>query len=252
MVPLRLLPLSAGFVGGLILPYPAALQEVTPLPLVQATSLLQDDPDPDDLFGSEVAVDGSTIAVAASTFVGSDEVTIFDETTAGWQRTTVLDMRGPEPTASSLALQGDTLVVGSRPSVDGGMVTVFERDAGGPDAWGQVWSSFAPPLPFPGFLPRTFGEAVAVDGPYIFVSDTMRTFDPIPGANRGVVFAFRAVEGGSSWEWVDTIQAGGDLPVPLRSSARCRWRPGGRGGGQQRVDLPADARRDRLAARAGP
>ena len=77
-----------------------------------------------------------------------------------------------------------------------GGVEIHERNAGGPNAWGEVWSSGGPPLPFPWTFDCKFGWAVDLDGEHLFVSDTMENFGLSP-SGPGVVFAFQASAGGS-------------------------------------------------------
>jgi len=105
---------------------------------------------------------------------------------------------------SSIAIDGDTLVIGmSRDSGDvgayfGGSTLIFERDLGGPDAWGLAAKLTSPEPVEIGF----FGGSVAIQGDLIAVGET--------GADvrTGAVHLFGRNEGGlEAWGLGATILA---------------------------------------------
>jgi FG-GAP repeat len=131
-----------------------------------------------DSFGSQVAIDGDTIVVAATrdSFAvapGAGVVHVFrsDPATAdSWQH--VAELAGSDIPGSAgsgfgraLALAGDVLLVGA-PGVAGdagesqGAVYRFERSAGGTDAWGEAAKLVAAD----GLDEENFGTAVVLDG----------------------------------------------------------------------------------------
>lgn len=131
-----------------------------------------------DNFGSSLAGDGDLLAVGATDADGGDgAVYIYErdpQAPVGWSQLHRLQPFVPENSSGygySLALQGDTLVVGEpfSPRTNGfwqGRAYIFERNEGGPDAWGLVWQLADAD---DGNL-RRFGEAVAIDGDLVAVS----------------------------------------------------------------------------------
>lgn len=131
-----------------------------------------------DSFGSSLAGDGDLLAVGATDADGGEgAVYIYErnpQAPAGWMPLHRLEPFVPEASQGfgySLALQGDTLVVGepASPRTNGfwqGRAYIFERNEGGPDSWGLVWQLADAD---DGNL-RRFGEAVAIDGDLVAVS----------------------------------------------------------------------------------
>jgi len=123
-------------------------------------------------FGSSVSVSGDTVVVGAQhgdvigVDAGSVHVYRYDVDRAGeWSQVAKLvapDGQEGDAFGASVALDGDTLVVGAKYDDDlgfgAGSAYVFERDAGGPGAWGQVAKLNAKD---PGFLDQ-FGEDVTI------------------------------------------------------------------------------------------
>ncbi len=108
--------------------------------------------------------------------------------------TTASDPMGEADFGISVAISGDTVVVGADDDDD-------ERDAGGPDNWGQVKklnASDAGPGDF-------FGTAVAIDGDRIVVA---AIGTDVGGANSGSAYVFERNAGGSgSWGQVKKLTA---------------------------------------------
>lgn len=131
-----------------------------------------------DQFGYTVAVSGDTAAVGApfDDTMASDggAVHVFQRSqglTETWQLVTTL--HGAQAGAwfgFSLAMQGDTIVVGAdyydlTAAVDAGAALVFERDQGGPSAWGLT--AMLQASDFQAY--DHFGRSVAIDGDTIVV-----------------------------------------------------------------------------------
>ena len=103
-------------------------------------------------FGRAIATDGGTAAVSTQTQSGSD-VTIFERDALGWRPVQVLPLISYSGYA--LALQGDTLLVGSIGPVSGHtVVQEYERQGG---TW--IWVRDLAPDP-PAF-DSGFGRAIA-------------------------------------------------------------------------------------------
>ena len=126
-------------------------------------------------FGEAVAIDGDLIAVGApddrtSGPLPSGSVYLFERdpnVSGGWRELTRLfpdDASNGDEFGASVSLSGDTLVVGAPKKLVSihrtGAVYVFERDAGGPNAWGQTRRLRANSPIANSF----FGNAVAVEG----------------------------------------------------------------------------------------
>ena len=131
-----------------------------------------------DGFGAQIAIDGDTVIVGAPAaeadsgpVVGA--VYIFRQDPAGtgrWDQ--IAKLTGSDLLASTspafgsaLALAGGTLLVGASgvevgPNLDQGAAYLFERNAGGTDAWGEIAKLVAGD----GLGRENFGAAVAFDG----------------------------------------------------------------------------------------
>ncbi|HSO26486.1 MAG TPA: hypothetical protein VLS48_00325, partial [Anaerolineales bacterium] len=97
-------------------------------------------------FGGNVTLSGNTLVVAADNFFyvgqpGSAYVFGLNEVTGGnWEEVTKLTASNGAPNdlfGDPLALEGDTLIVGAN-NLLSGAAYIFERNAGGPDNWGEV------------------------------------------------------------------------------------------------------------------
>lgn len=111
----------------------------------EAFKITPDDGAEDLRFGIRVAIDGQTLAVGTWPSL-SGAVYIFERTEgtpATWTQVAKLTTPAPNDRfAKSLGLSGDTLVVGawsaSPSGIETGTAYVFERNAGGLGAWGEV------------------------------------------------------------------------------------------------------------------
>lgn len=130
--------------------------------------------DPDDRFGTSVAVSENVVAVGAP---GADDgrgaVFLFERNTGGvdaWgavARITPENAVDDERFGSSLSISRDTLVVGANA---GAVVRVYERHLGGVERWGLLERI---ELEQAGEGSR-FGAAVDVDGGVISIADPVR------------------------------------------------------------------------------
>ena len=95
----------------------------------------------------------------------------------------------------AVAVAGETAIVGADgddgpgPVFEQGSAYIFERNAGGPDNWGQV----AKLIPIDGSTSDHFGEDVAIDGDTVVVGSYL---DDEQGTNSGSAYLFRRNEGG--------------------------------------------------------
>ncbi len=137
-------------------------QELLPTPAVEQ-----------ERFGAAVAVSGDTAAVAAP-YEGQDEGTVYVyvRDAGGWsvqQKITGIGYLYSYPGSRCVALDGDTLVIGSVTLLSQdlrGRVNVFVRAPGG-----TVWTHQAE-LPSPEAIPSSgYGAAVAVHGDRVVVGD---------------------------------------------------------------------------------
>ena len=95
-----------------------------------------------------------------------------------------------DPDVESVALSGDTLVVGTPNGfgIPDGEVFVYERNSGGPDAWGQVRKLLSPVAQ----TYQSFGYSVAIDGDTLVVGATS-TFNT--NGLRGRAFVYERDDG---------------------------------------------------------
>lgn len=154
-------------------------------------------------FGSSVAINGNTIAVADA---AADRVTVFTGSGASWTEQADLTATGLRGTGASgdqyvsvVAISGDTLVADTSDDV-----AVFTRS-------GSTWS--APTTLTPSIALGSFGESVDIDGGTIVVGASTSGSD-----GRAFVFA----GSGSSWTETDILQrAAGTCGSPFGSNG-CR------------------------------
>ena len=150
----------------------------------EQVKLLASDGESGDRFGSRVAIDGNTVLIAAQDLSTNDKgaAYVFVESNGVWSEQAKL-----LPSASSsidnfghsVALEGDTAVVGSPDGSGSGDVYVFTRSNG-------VWSETAglvtqPPAPWDGF-----GHSVALRGDTLIVGNPFDGFPPGAGSEDPV------------------------------------------------------------------
>ena len=128
-------------------------------------------------FGHRVAIDDDTVVATARFADGDDgsysvgKAHVFQRDPSGadvWPHAATLSpsiASGGAYFGSALALAGDTVLIGA-PSTTveeryrQGAAYLYEREAGGPDTWGEV----ARLLAYDGLSDAQFGSAVALDG----------------------------------------------------------------------------------------
>lgn len=134
----------------------------------------------DQLGGSAVAVDGDTVLLGASrakvgNVLQQGAVYVFERNAGGadnWGQTAKLtdaSVGSIGNFGTSIAIQGDLLVVGAGRAGGNGQVTIFERDRGGPGAWGKVAAIPDSAVGDGGSPLEFFGGAVALDGDLLLV-----------------------------------------------------------------------------------
>jgi len=196
----------------------AALQpaqaDARPVVKIAATAvekLTARDGDAYDLFGRGLAVSGNTLVIASpydaweqrgTVHADQGSVVIYARASADETWTRLLRLSAEDGAAydffgSSLALQNDRLVVGT----DGHGVYVFERDAGGPDLWGQVQY-----LASPAEGSSDFGWSVALDGDWLAIGDGFESTEG--GYSVGAVYVYH--HDGLSWQLVQRIGSPND------------------------------------------
>ncbi len=146
---------------------------------------------PDDLFGFAVALGGDTALVGAYTknVVGirSGATYVFERNFGGPDQWGQVKELQPEDAAAyvyfgvAIGLSGDTAIIGAYWQTDlPGRAYIFERDAGGPDNWGQTAEFFAHGL-------ESFGYAVSIGTDTALVG-AYANGDGGPGSGRAYVF----------------------------------------------------------------
>jgi hypothetical protein len=149
-----------------------------------------------DNFGWATAIDGDCTAVGALNHdeIGGDSGAAYiycrDEGGSNnWgfvKKLVPVDASSNDLFGTSVSMQGDTIVVGAL-FADGNQVTagasyVFQRNAGGPNNWGQACKLQASD----GVSNQEFGRAVAVDGDVVVIGASRDNF-----ADDGAAYIFR-------------------------------------------------------------
>jgi hypothetical protein len=183
--------------------------------------LLRDVPtDPTNLsgFGSRVTLDGNVLVTMSFTPSrspgvppGPTEVYIFERGSPSelWRFATFLRPADPSPGfAMAVAVDGDTIAMSTRPAFDPTgqyqpkSVSLFQRNQGGPNAWGEIKRLQVPPEA------RSFGAELALDGDILAVSAPQTDLANSAG---GVIYLFeRNIGGSNAWGLLTTLT--GSLP----------------------------------------
>ena len=175
------------------------------------------DVDNSDFFGRSIDISGDTVVVGASIKdAAAGAAYVFERDQGGtnnWGQ--VLRLSGSTQNAGdrfgqSVAIDGDTIVVGAfqndNAATNAGAVVVFDRNEGGPGAWGEtafITASDAVDRDF-------FGYSVSVDGDTIAVGSPQ---DDEPGKNQtGSVYVLgRDVGGVGNWGEEALLNASGSV-----------------------------------------
>ncbi|MEM8963618.1 MAG: hypothetical protein AAGD38_19200 [Acidobacteriota bacterium] len=169
--------------------------------------------DATSFFGVAAAMDGDTVVIGApeeGPVFQMGAVYLFERDLGGpnnWGeviRLTAFDGEEEDEFGFSVALSGDTLVVGTNKEGGGappGAAYVYGRDVGGMGSWGLVKRLEAP---LPAQDDDLFGSAVSIDGDVIVVGSFERN---TAGVDNGSVFVFERNEGGAdNWGQVAELQ----------------------------------------------
>lgn len=170
-------------------------------------------------FGYAVAIAGDTVVIGAEKATAglaldAGAAYVFERNHGGpgaWGEVTKLTASEPETGdsfGSSVAIVGDTLVVGAESDdhggkIDAGSACVFERDAGGVDAWGEVAHLIAGDAA----SQDQFGHSVAVSGGTIVAGAYLAEHSGLVRAGAAYVFD-RDQGGAGAWGEVDKLTAG--------------------------------------------
>lgn len=169
--------------------------------------LYPSDPLTNGHFGAAVAIDGDTVAVAAtgaSTIPGA--VYVFERTPNGWQQQQKLALSAGGNTAefgATLALSGDWLFVGApayaQSGPERGAVVVYQRSGG---SWSQV-GLLEPPNPG-SYL--SFGTSLALDGERLAIgAPGTSPSGTQPPWTDGFAYVYRLTAG--SWVFAQSLPA---------------------------------------------
>ena len=177
--------------------------------------LLASDAQADDQFGFRVAISADTVIVGAAgeaaggTQAGAAYVFQRDEGGAeNWgevKKLTASDAEASEIFGNSVAVSGDTVVVGARWESSGGNLAgaayVFQRDEGGAENWGEVSKLLASDAQ----AGDEFGVSVAVSGDTTIVGAWR---EDALGSAAGAAYVFGRNEGGAdNWGEVKKLLA---------------------------------------------
>ena len=168
-----------------------------------------------DLFGESVAISGDSAVVGAifedAGGGGAGAAYVFERNQGGagnWGEVTKLtasDAQGGDFFGQSVAISGDTAVVGAyredAGGSDAGAAYVFQRNEGGADNWGEVKKLTASDAQ----AGDQFGISVAVSGDTAVVGAST---EDAGGDDAGVAYVFERDEGGAgNWGEVKKLTA---------------------------------------------
>jgi hypothetical protein len=182
----------------------------------QVQKLAASDTQNEDYFGGSVAISGDTVVVGAAGEDGAaasnrGAAYVFERNQGGpdsWgqvQKLTASDAEGSDFFGTSVAISGDTAVVGAS-GEDGlgserGAAYVFERNQGGADNWGQVAKLAASDTQNDDY----FGRSVAISGDTVVVGADLEAG---AGSSRGAAYVFARNHGGADgWGQVQKLTA---------------------------------------------
>ena len=168
-----------------------------------------------DFFGHAVAISGDTVVVGArfddDQGTNSGSAYIFSRNQGGanaWgqvAKLTANDGIVNDDFGYSVAISGDTVVVGARTAdelgVDSGSAYIFSRNQGGENVWGQVTEL----VPVGGTAGDVFGFSVAISGDTAVVG---ARFDDDRGTDSGSAYIFsRNQDDPSAWGQIAKLTA---------------------------------------------
>ncbi len=146
-------------------------------------------------FGFAVAVDGDTVVVGAFSTAGDQGKSYIYGRNQGGAGSWGLVATLSDPAAAtdffgiSVAVDGDTVVVGAENTSNQGKAYIYGRNQGGASAWGLA-ASLSDPAATTG---DKFGYSVAVDGDTMVVGDN----NSGPNAHEGKTYIFSRNQGGA-------------------------------------------------------
>lgn len=175
----------------------------------QVAALKANDGSPGAAFGATLAIDGDTILIGAPSASGAGAVYVFERTAPGafsWAqqaKITPPDLAANDDFGASVAISGDTAVIGAPRDDDGGPRTgsayVYTRA-------GTVWSQEAKLSAAAPLSEDLFGRAVAVEGDRALVGAPHIDF---PNSFTGFVTSF--TRSGTSWSEEQVLTPTGAL-----------------------------------------
>ncbi len=176
----------------------------------EVVKLTASDAQASDLFGGSVAVSGDTAVVGAccedAGGLSAGAAYVFQRDEGGadnWGEVKKLTASDAQAFANfgSVAVSGDTAVVGASGVNLGGAAYVFQRDEGGADNWGEVTKLTASDAQGG----DQFGANVAVSGDTAVVG---ASGEDAGGSAAGAVYVFQRDEGGAgNWGEVEKLTA---------------------------------------------
>ena len=151
----------------------------------QTAKLSPSNPSGGDRFGAGLALSGNTLVVAAPEYRGDGKfgaAHVYEKTSSGWEFVTRLLSPYSRPFATSVATDGETIVIGGMEDraafggIDAGLAFVYAKVAG---AWSLVQELSSPDV----HAPNRAATAVAVEDDTIVIGvDSDATFGPTAGA----------------------------------------------------------------------
>ncbi len=181
------------------------------VPFEETQKLLASDADALDSFGGSVAISGDTLVVGAhrdgTAGINAGSTYLFERDQGGsnhwgeFLELTAIDAANGDRFGWSVAINGDTVVIGAYGEGIGGSAYIFDRNQGGPGHWRQVTKVIASDAASSDF----FGWSVAISGGTIVVGARN---DDDAGSSSGSAYVFERNEGGvDSWGEIAKLTA---------------------------------------------
>jgi|GEM_PF-1221731 len=175
----------------------------------QVKKLVASDADADDRFGWSVAVDGDVAVISAYHDENGGSVYLFERNAGGtnnWGQTKKLaaaESVAGDQFGQYVAIDGDVVLIGDdyEGSSSEGAAYVFERNAGGTNAWGLVAKLVASDAE----ANDHFANSLAVAGDVALIGSI---FEDDAGSSAGAVYFFERNAGGTNaWGQVKKLSA---------------------------------------------
>jgi len=178
----------------------------------EALKIFPSSPGASAVFGWSTAADGDTVVVGAYGFVSYTGVAfVFERNQGGpdnWgevKKILASDYSTYDRFGRSVAISGDTLVVGATGTTSGGSAYIYKRNSGGLDNWGEIAKISGSDLT----SSASFGGSVGISNNYVVVGAKGQS------ASSGAAYLFERNQGGAD-TWGQIAKLAASVPGTLQ------------------------------------